>query len=368
MSPELRIPGSTRSVRTQPSGTLRAKVPAAGLAPAVALFEQAAQEVSLPATDQPILIADYGAADGRNSLRPISRAVAAVRRRTAADHPILVTHTDLPHNDFSALFATLSDDPDSYLNTDSASFSSVIGRSFYSQILPSGTVHLGWTSWATQWLSRLPTGAGDHASISERGDAVAHAAYARQAALDWHDFVAFRGRELAPDGRLVVLTTALDTDGTFGYHALIAALVESLEEQVANGSIVRQELARMVIPTFARTEADFRSPFAPRGLLEGVAISHLELFNAEDRYWSRYQSDGNAQLFGSHWAEFARVAMFSTLACALDNGPDNKPEDSRAQQFITQLEASVAARLAAAPQPMRIPLACVVLVKRPRSF
>ena len=69
---------------------------------------------------QPIVIADYGAAGGNDSLKPLSRAIDVLRRRTRHDHPILVAHTDSPENDFTALFKTLADDDDSYLSTDTA--------------------------------------------------------------------------------------------------------------------------------------------------------------------------------------------------------------------------------------------------------
>ena len=48
------------------------------------------------------------------------------------------------------------DDPASYLRDDPASFAFAVGRSFYRQILPAGSVTLGWSSWAVQWLSRTP--------------------------------------------------------------------------------------------------------------------------------------------------------------------------------------------------------------------
>jgi len=70
-----------------------------------------------------------------------------VRKRTRPEHSVLVTHTDVADNDFTVLFQTVEDDPDSYLKKDAATFTSAIGRSFYTQILPSNSVNLGWTSW-----------------------------------------------------------------------------------------------------------------------------------------------------------------------------------------------------------------------------
>ncbi len=361
------MPESSIVVRPEPKEsatyTQSSRLRAAGLAPAIALFERAAEEVSLPTAPQPIVIADYGTANGHNSLKPICAAIDVLRRRTRQDHAIMVAHTDVPDNDFTALFATLANDADSYLQSDTASFASAIGRSFYHQILPSNTVNLGWTSWATQWLSRIPAELSDRVQVAHRLDDAARAAYARQAAVDWHDFVAFRGRELAPRGRLVVLTMALDERGDFGYEPLLDAILAGVKDQAREGLLSQDELRRMVIPTIARNEKDFRAPFAPSGRFEGLTIEHLELFNAEDRFFTTFQSDCDAEAFGARWAAFARTALFPMLADALDGGVS----DPRSAEFTLQLQTAVAERLASAPQPIPIPLASIVLAKRERS-
>jgi hypothetical protein len=366
MQPELRMPESSIVVRPEPTYTQSSRLRAAGLASAIAAFERAAELVALPEAPQPIVIADYGAANGHNSLKPLSAAIAVLRRRTRHDHAILVAHTDAPHNDFTALFGTVAEDPESYLHSDPATFTSAIGRSFYEQIVPSKMVNLGWTSWAAQWLSRIPCEVPDHVHVSYSHDEAARAAHADQAARDWHNFVAFRGRELAPDGRLVVLALAADGEAeneNAGFVTLLDAIVEALHDQVRDGLLRRDELRRMTIPTFARSEKDFRAPFAPSGRFEGLMIEHLEMFNAEDRFWARFQSDHDAAAFGAHWAAFARSAMFPALVGALDGGV----QDARAAQLVELLECAVAERLSSAPEPMRIPQSLAVLVKRERA-
>lgn len=353
------MPESSIVVRPEPTFSEASRLRAAGLAEAIAVFERAAEQVALPRSPQPMVLADYGAANGHNSLRPLSAAIAVLRRRTSHDHAILVAHTDVPRNDFTALFDTVADDPESYLHLDGATFTSAIGRSFYSQIVPSKTVNLGWTSWATQWLSRTPCEVPDHVHVSCTADGAVRSAYSDQAALDWHNFVAFRGRELAPEGRLVALTLAADEDETAGFAPLLDAIVVALDEQARGGLLSPDELRRMTIPTFARTEKDFRAPFAPKGRFEGLMIEHLEIFNAEDRFWARFQSDHDAHAFGAQWAGFARSALFPALVGALDGGI----HDARAAQFVEQLQGAVTERLSSAPEPMRIPQALVVLVK-----
>ncbi len=358
------MPESSIVVRPEPTDsatfTPSSRLQAAGLSQAIALLERAAESVPLPAPPQPIVIADYGAANGHNSLRPMAEAIAVLRRRTRHDHAILVAHTDAQHNDFTALFRTLNEDPDSYLQKDTASFASAIGRSFYGQIVPSKTVNLGWSSWATQWLSRVPCEFDGHVHVSRCHDEAARTAHADQAAIDWHNFVAFRGRELAPGGRLVVVTLAADDEGGAGFAPLLEAMFAALRELARDGLFGRDELRRMAIPTQPRNEKDLRAPFAPKGRFEGVTIDHLETFDAEDRFWARFQIDEDANAFGAQWAAFSRAALFPALVCGLDGGAG----DPRAPEFAEQLETAIAERLAGSPERMRIPLALVELVKR----
>ncbi|MGH3638298.1 MAG: SAM-dependent methyltransferase, partial [Mycobacterium sp.] len=105
------MPESSVVVQPEPmdSGfyTAASRLQAAGLRRAITLFERAAEVVPLPRSPRPVVIADYGAATGHNSLLPIGAAIAVLRKRTRPEHSVLVTHTDIPENDFTALFRTL---------------------------------------------------------------------------------------------------------------------------------------------------------------------------------------------------------------------------------------------------------------------
>src|SRR5678815_4091570 len=80
------------------------RVQAAGSSPALPLFEDAARNVGLETAPAPIIIADYGASEGRNSIAPLAAAIGALRARVGPEHAISIVHTDLPESDFSALF------------------------------------------------------------------------------------------------------------------------------------------------------------------------------------------------------------------------------------------------------------------------
>lgn len=335
------------------------RVQAEGLLPAIALLEQGAHSVPLALSPVPIVLADYGCSQGYNSLFPLSLAIKALRSRMEAEQPICVVHTDLPGNDFSTLFNVLENDPDSYLRSDPATFASAVGRSFYTQLLPSNSVTLGWSSWAIQWLSQAPTTIPDQVQIAYSRDPAVRAAFAGQAATDWRLFLQARAKELRQGGRLVVLTMAIDEHGEFGYRPLLEAIYAALTTMIQTGFISADELQRMVIPTVARSQADFLEPFNNHQRYENLAIEHLEVFHGKDRIWENYQAGGDAHSFGAQWAAFSRASVFPTLATALGGDESQR----RTIPFMNLLEKEVAARLAQNPQPMLIPLAKMVLVK-----
>ena len=334
-------------------------VQAVGSLPAVALLERAARAVALPSPPELVVIADYGSSEGHNSLVPMAAGISALRKRVGNERAIFVFHTDLPGNDFTALFKTLENYPDSYLRNDPAVFAAAVGRSYFEQILPASSVTLGWSAWAIQWLSRVPCAIPDQVQIAYSHDAAACRAFAEQAAEDWRRFLAMRSCELRPGARLVVLTMAIDDSGDFGYRPVVDALYGTLVDMVDRGLIRQEEFRRMVIPTVGRTRAQFTEPFAKTGNFSNLSLENFELFHGEDRIWIQFEASGDAHAFGSQWAVFCRASVFPTLATSLDEVPG----DTRLAKFMDQLEAGTAARLSAAPVRMTIPLAQMTLVK-----
>ncbi|MBV9732326.1 MAG: SAM-dependent methyltransferase [Verrucomicrobia bacterium] len=333
------------------------RVQAAGSSPAVPLLERAAREVDLPLPPEPLLIADYGSSAGRNSLLPLGAAISVLRDRVGVDRAVSVVHTDLPDNDFSALFRILASDPDSYLRDDPAVFPCAVGRSFYEQILPSSSVTLGWSSWAVQWLSRVPALIPDQVQVAYSQDAAVRSAFYQQAADDWRCFLVHRAAELRPGGRLVVLSMALDDHGDFGYKPCVVAIYGAVLDLVDEGFITKEEARRMVIPTVGRSRQDFTAPFAETGSFAGLTLQEIDIFYGEDRIWTEFQSHGDAGLYAARWAAFSRASVCPTLAASLDD------KEVRAAKFIDRIEAQMVARLKIAPEPMLIPLAKMVLVK-----
>ena len=335
------------------------RVQAGGNASAIPFLVEAAYVVPLAAGAEPVVIADYGCSQGHNSLAPVGAAIGALRPRIGPDRAISVVHTDLPGNDYAALFQTLAEDADSYLRNEPLVFPSAIGRSFYEVLLPPESVTIGWSSWSVQWLSRTPAPVPDQVQVAYSDDQGAREAFAAQAATDWRSFLSARALELRPGGRLVVLTMASDEQAGFGYRCVLMAIQGALLDLVGCQRITEAEAQRMVAPTYGRSRAELLAPFTEGAGFAGLSVHALKLFRAEDHIWIDSGFGRDAAKFGASWAAFSRASIFPTLASGLDGGA----ADPRAPDFMAALEAAVARRLAAAPEESLVPLAVMVLAK-----
>lgn len=330
-------------------------VQASGLRGALDLWRAAAGAVPLPAG--PVTLADYGAAAGGNSLRPMGLALSVLRSRLAADVPIGVVHVDVPANDFTALFETLEQDAGSYLRADPLVFPSAVGRSFFGPVLPPASVLLGWSSWAVHWLSRAPVSVPDHILAERSAEPSVRAAFAAQAARDWRLFLECRAAELQAGGRLVVMTIASNGDGP-AYVPVLDAIHGGIWDLVAAGELTAAEAQAMVVPTVTRDAQAYAAPFSGPDAVAGLRLAELDVFAGEDPIWPGYERDRDAGAWALQWVSFLRASAFPSLAQAL---ADRSPV--RRLHFFETLQARAAARLAAAPAPMAVWFARMMIEK-----
>jgi hypothetical protein len=176
-----------------------AGVPAGGANLALPFLEQAVQNLALGGGDEPVVIADYGSSQGKNSLAPVRAAIRGLRTRVGLQRSILVVHIDQYTSDFNTLFDVLHNDPERYSLDDPNVFPSAIGRSFYETVFPQHHVDLGWCCYAAIWLSRIPARIPGHI-VSLAAPGTVRAAFDRQGAEDWSLFLSLRAIELRPGG------------------------------------------------------------------------------------------------------------------------------------------------------------------------
>lgn len=179
----------------------------------IPLLRRAAAEVPLN-SGAAVGIADLGSSQGKNSMGPMREAIIALRSRDA-NVPIAVTHTDLPANDFNALFQLVANSPDSYLRGTENVYAFAAGGSFYVRLFPSRSIDLAWNSIAVHWLSSVPCEIPDH-MWSPYAQGAVREAFRERAAQDWNDFLSARAAEMRPGAQIVVVASSADDRGFAG--------------------------------------------------------------------------------------------------------------------------------------------------------
>src|SRR5215469_3472722 len=337
-----------------------AKLPAGGVALALPLLEKAVQSVELDVERRPIIIADYRSAQGKNSMAPMQVAIQGLRRRVGPNRAISVFHIDQPSNDFTALFAVLDADPNRYVVDEPNVFPAAIGRSFYQSVLPPGSVHLGWSSYAAVWLSQLPTLIPDH-FFPAHSTGMVRAEFDRQGVKDWEAFLSLRAKELCPGGRLVVVIPALADDGSSGFTHVIDEANAALAEMVADGTITAEERSRMRVGNYPRRKRDLLAPFAVNGGFQQLAVEACEMVELPDAAWAEYERDGNKEALVTKHVLFFRSIFIPSLGSVLVRV---RAGDAEALgSFGDQLEQRLRRRLMRQPEATHSFVQTIVLAK-----
>jgi hypothetical protein len=218
-------------------------------------------------SNKPLAIADFGAADGGTSLDLMRKVVRGVRN-ACPDRLITLTYTDLPYNDFSALFRLLHGlngaANGAPLAQQPGLFTLASATSFHHQIFPDETLSFGFSASAMHWLSAKPGLIADHvhaagASESER------ASYRKQALFDWTNILLARVCELVSGGTLVLVNLCVDERGRYLGSTADGNLLDTLARHwralAAANIITADEYRAGTIQQYYRTVDDFIGPF-----------------------------------------------------------------------------------------------------------
>jgi hypothetical protein len=306
------------------------------------LLERAVEEMTVLQGAEPAAVADFGAAQGRNSLGPMRLAIEKIRRRTTVSTPIVVIHTDLPQNDFASLFALVEASPESYLRSVENVFALAAGKSFYERIFPDGYLSLGWTAISVHWLSKVPCDIPGHVYAQRAGQRV-QKAYAEQAREDWQRFLGHRAQELRPGGELIVVAVTTDDAGNTGGEGLMDLTNEPLLAMIEAGAIRPEEYTRTNIPAYHRTMEEFTEPLRSGALTEDLILKEDVKVDFPDQLWPEYEQTGDVSAFAASYTEFMRAFTEAPLFAGLD--ADRTPVDRErlASEYFERMRSLIEA-------------------------
>src|SRR6266481_4257459 len=319
---------------------------------ALPLIVEAINRIDLAQIGSEFGIADYGSAQGQNSLLPMKTAIAQIRalapKSGRATIPISVTHTDLPTNDWSTLFQTVLFSPDSYLAGESDVFCFASGTSVYQQIFPPNHIAFGYSAITEHWLSRKPCNIPNEIWSTRATEGVRNT-WAAQAKADWHAFLQYRALVMQPSGQLLIIGSGADAEGDRGAEGLINLANHILQELVKDGTLYPAEYDEMGIPTYYRTAQEWKEPFMSDSTFAQAAALSLDYFEEvtlPDVYLERFQPDGDAQAFAEAYTGFFKAAY---EPCLFVNLSDTHTPESR-QQVIDLFSQKLQSALAQDPK------------------
>ncbi|KAJ4851625.1 hypothetical protein Tsubulata_022992 [Turnera subulata] len=208
------------------------------------------------------VIADFGCSTGSNTLIATQNIIKAVKQKHQSqcpNHPPLefqLFFNDHVNNDFNTLFRNLPPSREF--------FAAGVPGSFYNRLFPKASLHLGHSSSALHWLSKVPDEVMDVSSPAWNKDSIycsgvskeVTKAYVAQFQNDMERFLNARAQEVVGGG-LLLLTVAGQTERSIPsqtYGSLMYDILGScLAEMVQEGLITQDKLEAFNIPTYNPT-------------------------------------------------------------------------------------------------------------------
>jgi hypothetical protein len=275
---------------------------------ATPLVLDAINALPLESIEQGFTLSDMGSADAGTSLTMIGKAVDAVSKRAPAA-PISVVYTDQPRNDFNALitnvyglgpFETYLDDRDNV-------FPLISGTSFYRQIIPSGSLNLGFSATAMHWLSQKVCNISNHVqAVGAEGSELQ--AFRQQAYSDWRQILMHRANELIPGGKLILINFGTDEQGRYlgntGGVNMFDTFNQIWQSFLEQKRISRSEYENMTLPQYYNSVEEFSAPLvnSEEAVYQtGLRLDHIDTRIVKCPFAEDFADHGDAARFAEEY-------------------------------------------------------------------
>ena len=299
--------------------------------------------LSLESIADGFTLSDMGTADAGTSLTMVGSAIDAVRTR-APQVPISIVYSDQPRNDFNALIANVYGlgPCETYLGQNDGVYPLVSGTTFYQQILPDGTLDVGFSATAMHWLSCKVCNIPNHVqAVGAEGAALEK--FRAQAARDWRQILLHRAAELKPGGKLVLINFGYDEQGRYlgntGGVNMFDRFDQIWRSFLERDRITRAEYENMTLPQYYNTREEFSAPLInPDEAVyqAGLRLDHIETRIVKCPFAEAFAEHGDAAGFAEAYIPTIRSWNESIFFNALS---DQRSVEQR-QQIIEDYYAT----------------------------
>ncbi|MFK7856455.1 MAG: hypothetical protein AB8B79_20240 [Granulosicoccus sp.] len=291
---------------------------------------------------------DMGCADGGTSLGLWDRVINRIRESDSSD--IQIVYADQANNDFNALVQILHGHTqfESYLPGAENVHALESGSSFYSAILPKGSLHLGFSATAMHWLSKKPSDINDHIHMVGAVDKDKHN-FAEQAQQDWQTILLKRSRELSTGGKLVLVNFCIDEQGCYlgntGGVNMFDNFNQNWQQWLDQGVISAQEYQRMTLPQYYNTVDEFSAPLLDKGsevYRSGLRLVNIETAQVPCPFAADFSQHEDAQKFAKAYIPTIRSWNESTFLGALSTNRSLEERRELIEAYYALYEDQVA--------------------------
>ncbi len=291
---------------------------------------------------------DMGCADGGTSLDLWRSVVKHIRANEASD--IQIVYADQARNDFNALVKILHGltQFDSYLDEHSNVFALESGASFYTPILPSNSLNLGFSATAMHWLSQKPCDIKGHVHmVGANGED--RRAFAAQAAKDWETILLQRAREMKSGAKLVLINFCIDENGNYlgntGGVNMFDNFNNNWQDFVDQNTITAGEYEAMTLPQYYNTAEEFSQPLLDTNSAvhkAGLRLVDIETAVVPCPFAEDFKVHGNAQQFAKAYIPTIRSWNESTFIGALSADRPTQEREDIIEAYYASYESQVA--------------------------
>ncbi|GMI70209.1 hypothetical protein like AT5G66430 [Hibiscus trionum] len=234
-----------------------------------------------------VKMADLGCSSGPNTFHTISLAIDTIygicqqEKLKLPEFDVLLN--DLPENDFNSVFKSVPSFIDRLKKEkgDAAEEMCYIGGvagSFYHRLFPTRSLHFVHSSYALQWLSKVPVGVENNKEniyMARSSPANVFEAYAKQYREDFTNFLSMRSKEIIPQGRMVLSFMGRQNPSPSEEDYGMELLAKSLLDLVAQGIVKEADVDSFNLPFYTPCKEEVAEIVEREGSFE---INDLRVF------------------------------------------------------------------------------------------
>lgn len=265
--------------------------------------------INLP-SDSLLHVADYGCSEGFNSIAIFSEVFSKFRK--SFYNPIMITHIDLPQNDWVVVNKLIQTSEISYLKLDNIYYTT-IGKSYFNQIFPKESVHIAYASYSMHYLSAKPKrDNGEYSWVFQNAIV--------QARKDMKQLLNHRLEELINGGYFFFIINAresINEDPSLSRYSF-----NVIKKLLDRGDVLPDEFTNFVWQSFPYHITEIQEILQEfNGRIEIIKCEYGKIFSP---YYSEYLETNDIDAFEKNIIDMIRVRMKNALFSCLLRSEEDK--------------------------------------------